>query len=204
MSSPESGGPESSAPGTYDRGVDAARDEETGPDDERIAGEVRATVAATVRRLAEAGVRDEALARYIPSRRVLLIPRPSVMEPIARVWRLGALLLARDGRLFATGSITRATEPGRSGYQSQSAEVRREYRAAAFRGRFAAGEAVNYDAVEIGLGAEALRSSKGPVILRADGAAVLWSAAASEASAIPFAAYLGERAELLLNPPQGA
>lgn len=175
-----------------------------GVDDEQIASDVRKLLAAAVLQLAEAEARDEALARYRPERRVLLIPRPSAMEPVARVWRLGALLLARDGRLFATGSITRASPPGRSGYQSQSAEVRREYRAAAFRGPFQPGEAVNYDAEPIGLDAEALRGSTGPLFLRGEEAVVRWSPVAGDDTAIPLGSYLADRVDLLLHPPQGA
>ncbi len=172
--------------------------------DEEIAARVRQLVAAAVRRLAEAEVRDEALAHYVGPRRVLLIPRQSTMEPIARVWRLGMLLLTRDGRLFATGSITRVAPPGRAAYQSQSAEIRREYRAAAGRGPFAPGDTVNYDATPIGLDAASLRAAVGPLFLRGAQPVVRWSPLAPDEGAIPFTAYLDERVDLLLHPPQGA
>ncbi|MDO3699792.1 hypothetical protein Q3H92_19025, partial [Curtobacterium flaccumfaciens] len=84
---------------------------------------------------------------------VLGIRRDPTMRPLGRVWRVGALLIGSSpetaGRVWATGSITRVTEPGRSQYQSVSAEVRRAYRAAAAKGHFGAGDTVNHGAVPI-------------------------------------------------------
>jgi hypothetical protein len=168
-------------------------------------------VAATVdlaRRTADAlaagGARDEALAEYVPARRVLFVDRPPQMRPLGRVWRLGVVLLARDGSLAATGGITRAVEPGHPGHVARSVEDRREHRAAAFRGPFARGETVDYDAVPIVLTPDALRAGSGPLLLREGRVLVRWSASLGDDAATPFGPYLTERAELLLHPPEGA
>jgi len=126
------------------------------------------------------------------------------MIPLGRAWRLGVFLLARDGTLHATGSITRAVAPGHPGYQSASAENRREHRAAAFRGPFERGEPVNFDAAVIELDAVSLRASRGPLFLRDDAPLVRWSPSAGEDTAVPFGPYLEDRISLLLNPPEGA
>lgn len=173
------------------------------PDDRAVEG-VRAAIADAVGRLAAAGARDEALARFVPARKTLLITRAATMESIGRVWRLGALLLNAGGELFATGSITRVTEPGRPAYQSVSAETRRAYRAAAVKGGFALGDTVNYDAVPIPLDAEHLRSGDGPLLLREGRVLVRWSASAPDDAAVELRQYLQDRVGLLIDPPAGA
>lgn len=175
-----------------------------GEDDERIVSGIRAALDDAVDRLTAAGARDEALARFEPSRRVMLITRKARMIPLGRAWRLGVFLLARNGTLHATGSITRAVAPGYPGYQSISAESRREQRAAAFRGPFQPGEPVNFDAQVIELDAESLRTSRGPLFVRADTPLVRWSPSAGDDTALRFDAYLEDRVSLLLNPPEGA
>jgi hypothetical protein len=164
--------------------------------------EVKRLLGAAVERLAATGARDEALARFVPARRKFLITREARMESLGRVWRLGVLLLGRDGTLYATGSTTRATEPGRTAYQSVSAEVRRGYRAAAHRSGFAPGETVNFDAQPIVLEPRTIVGSAGPLVLLDDGAFVKWSE--TSAALTPFAGYLDDRLGLLVDPPQGA
>lgn len=173
-------------------------------DDERAVAEVRAVLDRTAAELAAAGAPDEALARFVPGRRVLGVATRPSMKPIGRVWRLGVLLLGRDGALYATGAITRAVEPGHRGHMAVSAEQRREVRAAAHRGPFAEGETVDYDADPITLDAAALRETDGPLFVREGRALVRWSASADDASAAPFDRYLAERADLLLHPPERA
>ncbi len=172
-------------------------------DDDAVAA-ARDLVQRTAAELGAAGARDEALAEFVPAHRVLLIDRPARMRPLGRVWRLGVVLLAADGSLRATGGITRAVEPGHPGHMAVSVEDRREHRAAAFRGPFARGETVNYDAVPIPLEAEALRTGAGPLLLRDGRVLVRWSASLGDDAAAPFAPYLAERVELLLHPPEGA
>lgn len=177
--------------------------DDSSADDGAVAG-IRSAIAVAIRRLQEAQARDEALAEFIPRHRRMLITREAVLRPVGRVWRLGVLLLDRDGVLRATGSITRATEPGRPGFQSQSAETRRAYRAAAQRGHFPHGETVNYDAAAIDLDAVSLRASTGPVFVRDGRALVRWNATTPDADAVAFDAYLAERVGLLTDPPEGA
>jgi hypothetical protein len=172
--------------------------------DERAVAEARALLARTVAALDDAGARDEALARFVPGRRVLGIAGRPSMKPLGRVWRLGVVLLDRDGRLFATGAITRAIEPGHPGHVAVSAEQRRAVRAAAHRGPFAEGETVDYDAEPIPLEAAALPAATGPVFLRDGRLLVRWSASSDDSAAAPFGRYIAERAELLLHPPERA
>lgn len=170
-------------------------------DAELVAG-IRASIADAVSRLADAGARDEALAAFVPPRRVLFFTRAASFVPLGKVWRLGVFLLDRDGTLYETASTTRAVEPGFPGYQSQSAEERRGYRAAALKGPFAHGETINFNAVVIETDAEGLRSASGPLFVRGNQALVRWSPTATMATA--FSAYLNERVNLQIDPPEGA
>ena len=97
------------------------------------------------------GARDEALGVW-RERRTFGIARPPVIEPTGRAWRLGALLLDREGNLYATGRVTRAIEP--RDYNSDktvAGEARRDEQRAAARGSFRAGETVNFDMVPLDL-----------------------------------------------------
>jgi hypothetical protein len=172
-------------------------------DDERAIAGIRTSLADAQARLTAGGARHEALAEYVIPRKVLLFGRDPVMSPRGRVWRLGVLMLGTDGTLYATGMITRALEPGRAVNQSVSAEVRREYRAAAFRGPFERGETVNFGATTISLDAASLRSSSGPLVLVDHAPLVRWSASADVAS-VPLQDYLNDRVDLLDHPPEGA
>jgi hypothetical protein len=176
-------------------------------DDEAVAG-FRAALADAAARLADSGARDEAVADYEGRRRTFLIAREPVLRPVGRAWRLGVLLLDRAGALRATGSIVRATSPGRTQYVSVSAETRRAFRAAAERGRFREGETVNFDAapvpVEAGSLREAAETRLGPLFLRDGRILVRWSAAVTDADARDAFGYLAERVDLLVHPPQGA
>ena len=170
---------------------------------ERALVAVREQVALACATLAAANARDEALARWVPPRRVLFFTRRASFVPLARAWRLGVFLLDRDGTLYEAGSSTRAVPPGYPGYQSVSAENRRAYRAAAHEGPFEPGETVNFDAVAVRID-ETLADSAGRLFLRDGRALVRWSPAADDATAAEFAAYLDERVNLLLEPPAGA
>ena len=162
--------------------------------------EARSLVADATRRLTDAGARDEALARFVPARRVLLIQRAPTMEPLGRVWRLGVLLLGSEGMLYAVGRGTRAVPPTHPNFQSISAEERRGYRAAAVRARYPEGETVNFDARPLPLDGEDVDD---PLVLTDAGLFVRWTHTAS-VSPVPFASYVEERVRLLLEPPQGA
>lgn len=125
--------------------------------------------------LAAASARDEALAEYVPARRMLGFPRAATMRPIGRVWRLGAFLITPDGKLLATGRAVRVanTERMRSVVAASITEHHELARAAA-RGGYRLGETVNFDARPV--------DPERPGI-------------------DDLEAYLADRAELLLHPP---
>lgn len=154
--------------------------------------------------LEDGSARSEALAAFEHPRPVLGIARRPRMRPLGRVWRLGVLLLAPDGTVSATGRVTRSADPGHPGHVAVSVEARREVRAAVYRGPFAAGETVDFDAEPIDLEPAALREATGPLFLRGDRPLVRWSVSAGDDAARDLQAYLDERVELLLHPPQGA
>lgn len=160
---------------------------------------IRRSIDDTVERLTAADARTEALAEFVPRRRVLaLFPKAAHFVPLGRVWRLGVFLLGSDGTLYAVGSTTRAVPPGYPGFQSISAEERRGYRAAAFAGAFETGETVNFGARAIELTADALREETGPLFISDGQPLVRWNPSASAASA--FDSYLDERVGLLIQP----
>lgn len=174
---------------------------ETSTADDRALAEIRAVVSRAVERLEAAGARDEALAEYVEPRKVLLFTRDAVLRPVGRAWRLGALMVDRDGTLYATGAIVRAREAGIRNYQSQSGEDRRDLRAAALRGKFPAGEPVNHGWRVVALDAESLRSGDSPVLVAPDGSVkVRWNAALGDGAARDLAAYVDERVGLLVDP----
>lgn len=61
--------------------------------------------------LAAAKARDEVLVEVRPGGKVLGIRRPDKWVAVGRAWRLGALLLAHDGRVYRTGTVVRAVTP---------------------------------------------------------------------------------------------
>lgn len=168
------------------------------------ADRARALIRAASERLAASGARDEALAEYVGRRRVLLVPREPVMRPLGRVWRIGVLLIDADGAAYATGATTRAIDPGRRGYTSESARDRAEERAAARRGRFPEGETVNFGWRRLDLDDDALRRSDGPLVLADDVPTVRWGVGRGGTSTTELGAYLDDRVSLLIDPPRGA
>jgi hypothetical protein len=168
--------------------------------DETALTDARNAIAEAVAALREGGVADEALAEFVPEHRVLLVKRSATMRKLGRVWRLGVLLIDESGRLFVGGGHTRAQSSGHPNFQSLSAEQRREYREAAKHAGFAEGESVNFEAREIAF-ESSLRTSPGVIALDDEGVKVRWS---PEGGLVPLRAYLAERVELALRPPQGA
>jgi hypothetical protein len=165
----------------------------------------RALLDDAARTLRTAAVPDEALGEYVEPKAVLGIRREPTMRSLGRVWRVGALLvgssLETGGRVWATGLITRVTDPGRSQFVSVSAEVRRAYRAAAQKGHFAPGDTVNHGATPILLDESLVGSSA--VLYVDDGTPLVrWSPAGG--AAVPLEAYLADRVGLLVDPPRGA
>lgn len=144
----------------------------------------------TVEELLSRGIPDEALAVSKTSRL-----RPRRLVPAGRAWRLGVLLLDRNGGLYATGTLTRAIEPLRGvANKSQDAEARREDRRAAVRGRFPTGEAVNFDHVPIDLAA--IGADTAPLCIRDGVVCVRWNGRDTR----PLEEYLAERVGLLGEP----
>jgi hypothetical protein len=167
-------------------------------DEQRVLAGIRQSLARAAQQLADAGVADEALATFTTPKRVLFISRAPVMQPVARVWPLGVLLLGRDGRLHATGTITRAVPPGYPGYQSPGIEERRGYRAAASAGRFAEGDTVNFDTREIVL--DELDAASTPLFIDGGAARVRWNRTHPSQS-VALDSYLADRVGLLIDPP---
>ncbi|WP_210481634.1 hypothetical protein [Naasia sp. SYSU D00948] len=157
--------------------------------------ELRAVLALTVAWLDEYGARDEALARLETRRGFLGLGRRTVLAPAGRAWRLGVLLLDRDGRLYAGGAVTRAVEPRHPNYQSVSGEERREMRRLALES-FPPGEVVNYGADELALDEESLLHGSGPLRLVEGEVRVQW---ARGQGLVPLERYLEERCRLLVQ-----
>jgi len=131
--------------------------------------------------------RDEAVGIW-RERTVLGLPRPPVIEPAGRAWRLGALLLDREGNLYAVGRVTRALEPRDfNSDKTVAGEARREEQRAAARGSFTRGETVNFDIRPVDPDTpEAPLAVVNGVLTVIDGSVRM-----------PLARYLGDRAELL-------
>lgn len=137
--------------------------------------------------LAARGARDEAVGVW-RERRVLGVPRPPVIEPAGRAWRLGALLLDVDGNLYAVGRVTRAVEPRDfNSDKTVAGEARREEQRAAARGSFVQGETVNFDIRPLSLDAPE------PPLAIVDGEYTVLDGSVR----MPLERYLSDRAELL-------
>lgn len=171
----------------------------TDPADAAAIERARVVLAAMAERLAAAGAREEALAELVEPRSVLGVRRAPRMRRLGSAWRLGALLLDREGRPWRTGLSTRVAEPGRPQHLSSSAEQRRAFRVAALRGGFPMGETVNHGVAPIPLDGS-LVGGDGPLRIAAGEARVHWGADAP----VPLERYLDDLADLLLHPPQGA
>ena len=147
-------------------------------------------LARTVAELRDRDVPDEALA-------TLRIPRfgRTKLVPVGRAWRLGVLLLDRDGNLFSTSTVTRAVEPLR-GVTNRSAEAdaRRQLRHIAAYSKFPEGEAVNVDPVPVDVSAEALAEGSGLLLMEHGVVMVRWNAGTGIR---PLEAYLADRISLL-------
>lgn len=166
------------------------------------AAHARAAIDSAITELGSSGAPTETLAEYRPPHRTLLVPRRASFLTRGRVWRLGVLLLAADGALFATGAVTRARDPKHPNYTSVSGEERRELREAAGRAGFGIHDTVNFDATPLPF--DETLGTVGPLLLRGDELLVSWNASRTADSLRPFAAYLRERVELAARPPEGA
>jgi hypothetical protein len=170
-------------------------------DDDAITRRLHESLADVVRSLQASGARTEALASFEARRAILGIRRSPVMVPLGRVWRLGVLLLDAQGGLHEVGAVTRAVDPGRVTNQSLRAEERRDYRRAAFAGKFEPGDTVNFDTTPVRLNPESLHTDSGPLRLRGDTILVRWNKQPGDTALAELVPYLIDRAALLTAPP---
>lgn len=143
-----------------------------------------AVVAAAVAKLRDAGVPTEtrvAILRGAFGR--------TKLRAVGEVWRVGALCLADDGAVFATGDVLVVTEPTHPNHRNALAVERNEWRALLRRARIAVGTTVVLDARALDVDAP-----ESPLVATPDGLGVLWAAGAVP---VPLEAYLTERVELL-------
>lgn len=156
-----------------------------------------------VERLRDAGVRTEHLAEFVPAERKLLWRKAATMREVGEVWRIGPILLDAEGNLHSAGRATRAAERPRPDFQSLSREERRDLAAAALKGGFAEGTAVDFDAVPILLdGSDPPADS--PVRIAGGAYRVKWHPSAPLETAPTLAAFLDDRVGLLVDPPLGS
>ncbi len=164
-------------------------------DPHSAAAAVPGLLAATIETLQKTSAPIEALGEMRRGRGVGRLRTAPALHPVGHAWRLGVLLLTADGRVFATGEITRAIEPKLAvTNRSESAERRREFRRAAVRGRFPEGETINHGFTPIALDVESLAESSGPLLIENGTVVVRWSAGSGTR---PLARYLDDRARLL-------
>ena len=163
---------------------------------------VKSAVSDAVRLLTGADIPREQLASLTPERRRLFVRVAPKFTEITPVWRVGCLLLAEDGRVWATAKTTRAAKRERLGIQSVDQELRRDLAGFAFKSGFAQGTQVNYDAPLLFDPAQqpALQVPSGEPsrLVIVDGTVrVLWSPSAAAATAPQLKDYLRERIELI-------
>ncbi|GAA2171755.1 hypothetical protein GCM10009846_06800 [Agrococcus versicolor] len=164
---------------------------------------VRAALADAVRRLEAAGAREEALGEVVIPRRMLGMGKPPRIERRGAVWRVGALLLDRDGGVHATGTSTRVADPGRPQGLTASVELRRAERVAAIAGGFELGEVVNHATTPIAIDESLVDAPADAVLAIRGGVAwVRWGRTAAERTRLD--AYLADQLDLLLRPRPGA
>ncbi|GAA1795901.1 hypothetical protein [Agromyces lapidis] len=175
----------------------------TGPVSHDPIEQLRASLAEAASRLAAARARDEVLAELVQPKPVLGIARAARMAVRGRVWRLGVLLLAPDGGLYATGHVVRAERPARRSVLAASVAEHRAWQAAAVKGGIAEGETVDFDAPQVDLGELARAGASGPVVLDGGVVRVRWNPGQPGALA-ELGRYLDDRVGLLVDPPGGS
>jgi len=114
------------------------------------------------------------------------------LRPVGEVWRLGALCLADDGALFATGDVLVVTEPTHPNHRNELALARNELRALLRKAGVPAGATAVLDARPLDLDAP-----DSPLVVTPEGLRVEWTLGGAS---IPFAVYVEERIELLVHP----
>lgn len=148
-----------------------------------MGSDARAAIAATLATLREAQVATETRAELVRRRF-----RGVRMVARGEVWRLGALCLDPEGRLYATGEVLVLTRPTHPNHRSASALRRNELRRIAQASRMREGATIVLGAVPLDLDAPTP-----PLVALADGLGVEWTPGATPT---PLGPYLSERAEL--------
>lgn len=148
-----------------------------------------------VAQLSAADAPRESLAQMRAGRKVGPFTQPERLEIVGECWRLGALLIGADGKLYATGYVIRSAEERRASTLSELARQRNELRAAARRGKIAAGVTLNVGYREVSLAAPTHPLAERDGMLQLEWSPGLW---------MPVDAYLRERAELLIHRPTHA
>lgn len=151
----------------------------------------REVVAETVARLRDAGAPTEV--RVATLRGAF---GRAKLRPAGEVWRLGALCLDADGGVWATGDVLVVTRPTHPNHRSAVALERNELRGLLVRAGVPEGATAVVDARPLDLDAP-----EAPLVATPEGLGVLWTPGGA---AVPFGAYLGERADLLIHPPERA
>lgn len=148
-------------------------------------------VAAAVARLRDAGIPTET--RVATLRAAF---GRTKLRPVGTVWRLGAVCVDADGGIWATGDVLVVSAPTHPNFRSQVALERNETRRMLVRAGVAVGTTVVLDPRPLDPDAPAA-----PLVALDDGVGVQWIAGGQ---AVPLAAYLDERVELLIHPPARA
>jgi hypothetical protein len=152
-----------------------------------VTGEAaRVAVAAAVQRLRDAGVPTET--RVAAVRRSFGRTR---LRPVGEVWRLGALCVAADGSVFATGEVIVVAEPTHPNYRNELAVRRNELRGLLRRAGLPVGAAVVLDARPLDL-----EAPEPPLVALAEGLGVQWTRGGEP---IPLDRYLDERVALAVG-----
>ena len=113
------------------------------------------------------------------------------LRPAGEVWRLGALCLAEDGALFATGDVLVVTEPTHPNFRNELALERNELRARLRKVGVPVGATAVLDARPLDVDAP-----EAPLVATGDGLGVLWT---TGGASIPFDRYVAERVDLLIR-----
>jgi hypothetical protein len=157
------------------------------------AAELEGRLLSFVAELRVSGAPQEWLATFIPSRGIGPIATAEKFRTTGRVWRLGVLLLDADSRLYATGEVTRAIEPGRAAVnRSAEGERRRSLRMAASRS-VPRGDVINFSYTQVDTSVDAVVAGSWPLTV-VDGSVVVRLEAAASAD---LETYLIDRATLL-------
>lgn len=164
----------------------------------RALAEARAALAAAAAELASARARPEQLAATVAAHRVLgLVPRRATMRRAGEGWRLGALLVTRDGEAFEPRTVIRASRAVLPGQQAASAQERRALRLMALDAGFAEGDVIALDPRRIPIDdVEAMLAETHPLVLRDGRVLVRWMPDAPDDSLAPLEVYVRERLEL--------